>query len=170
MKPIQVIIIIIFIVSGVLAFLLYQKKANRVNEQLSKKEMGWNPVAIKKMFILKKGTDTLWLIKKDGVWNTNRHFDGMGTAQQLLIYLSTMQIQPSQEVLQNSSTFFEESIQLQSFDKMGAPINHLLIGQNAGEGKCYAIINGNGQLDLLYSNTNKLSIRDLSLSVLALSK
>lgn len=170
MKPIQLIIIIIFVVSGVLAFLLYQKKANRVDEQLSKKEMGWNPVAIKKMFILKKGMDTLWLVKKDGVWNTNRHFDGMGTAQQLLIYLSTMQIQPSPKALQTASPFFEESIQLQSFDKMGAPINHLLIGENAEEGKSYAIINGSGQLNLLFSNTNKLSIRDLSLSVLSLSK
>ncbi len=160
MKLIQYLILAIFIVSGVLGFLLYQQKAGRIREQLAKKELGWEPVAIKKMCIV-KGSDTLWLVKQDGLWKSNRHFDAMGIAQQLLIYLSTMQIQPVKPSEIDSAALFREPIFLQSFDKAGTQTNRIVVGAELASGKSYAQLNGNPTPLVLSSSNNKLSLRTL---------
>ena len=167
LKPIQVIIIIIFIVSGVLAFLLFKQKSARVEEQLGKKEFGWNPVAIKKMFVYAEGKDTLWLVKKDGVWKSNRHFDGMGIAPQLLIYLSNMQISQSMAEL-NPDSLFPQPIFVASFDKNGQLINNLKIGNRVNESQVYADVNTNKKTMLLYNHQNKKSLRDLLIEFISM--
>lgn len=168
MKPIQYIIIAIFIVSGILAFLLFRQKAGRVEEQLGKKEYGWNPVAVKKMYIFKRGQDTLWLLKQDGIWKSNRHFDGMGTAQQLLIYMSTMNIDNSRLDAKRSVTYFSESIELCTFDKNAAKINQLNIAPSTTEGISFALLNGQNQVVELSNPSNRMSLYSLLESFLAM--
>jgi hypothetical protein len=160
LKPIQIIIIIIFLVSGILAFLLFRQKAGRMDEQLAKKEFGWNPVAIKKMFVYQPGLDTLWLTKQDGIWKNNRHFDGMGVSAQLLVYLSTMQIKIAQNQASTDS-LFTSPIYLSSFDKNGLLINQLQLGKESNKASVYAKINIDNQLVILNNPKNQLSLRTL---------
>lgn len=168
MKPIQYIIIAIFVVSGILAFLLFRQKSGRVKEQLSKKEYGWNPVAVKKMFIFKPGTDTLWLAKQNGVWQSNRHFDGMGTAQQLLIYMSTMQLENKNLSAEDSSKQFAKALEFCTFDKNQEVINHLWIGSDTRSSKSLALLNEQKKVVELSSPTNEMSLRTLLESFLAM--
>jgi hypothetical protein len=161
MKLIQYLILFLFIFSGVLGYLLYQQKSGRIKEQLEKKDLGWNPVSIKKMYAVQKGHDTLWLAKQDGVWKTNRHFDGMGIAPQLLIYLSTMKMHPSHREGGDSLLHFHDPIILCSFDKNGRQSNYILIGDDLGNGQSYAHLNHQTQTLMLSSSNNHLSIRKL---------
>lgn len=164
LKPIQYIIIGIFVVSGLLSILLFQQKANRIDTQLAKKkEVGWNPVAIKKFKITSPTGDTTVLIKDDGVWKTNKQFDGMGLASQLLIYLSTMEIEP----LTKGHYPKIDSIQcahLQTFDKNGSKINEILIAQEIGARQTLAVLNNSAQPVVVYNKQNKKSLRSLLVS------
>ncbi len=165
MKPIKIIIISIFVLSGGLISLLFQQKSNRINDQLSKKSLGWNPVAIKKMVIKREGHDSILLTKGDGIWKTNRKFDGMGVASQLLLYLSTIQIENSPKNTLKEE-IFTNPISLTTFDKNSAPINRLLIGKDVAAGLCAARLNNEQSIKLLHSNLNNKSLRILLDSLL----
>jgi hypothetical protein len=132
---------------------LYQQKSDRISSQTGKKEMGWNAVAVKKMWVIAQG-DTLIFSKKDGIWKRNTQFDGMGEAIQILNYLSTMQLENVQ------FPNFNSEIELHTFDKAGNLVNKIEIGQGSKAGNCYARIN-NGQVVGLSNLQNKTSLRNL---------
>jgi hypothetical protein len=115
--------------------------------------MGWNAVAVKKMWVIAQG-DTLIFSKKDGIWKRNTQFDGMGEAIQILNYLSTMQLENVQ------FPNFNSEIELHTFDKAGNLVNKIEIGQGSKAGNCYARIN-NGQVVGLSNLQNKTSLRNL---------
>lgn len=165
MKPIKIIIIGIFVLSAVLIGLLFQQKSNRIKDQLSKKLLGWNPVAIKKIVIKREGHDSILLTKGDGIWKTNRKFDGMGVASQVLLYLSTIQIEnsPNKKV---DDVIFLNPISMTTFDKNANRINKLLIGKDVAPGVCAAKLNDENSIKLLHSNLNNKSLRILLDSLL----
>ena len=144
-------------ISGILAFLLFQQKSKRIETQLKKKELGWNPVAIKRMVLIKSSNDSLTLSKKDGVWKSDQKFDADGVAPQLLVYLSTMQITPKDTVLASNYQW----IVLKSFDKNDATINTIEIGGNIAAGRCLAKLNGVPKMVILSNKLNKESLYDL---------
>ena len=159
MKPIKLVIIGIFVLSGVLIALLLRQKIGRIDEQLSKKEMGWNPVAIKKMVIIKPGQDSIILTKADGIWKSNKKFDASGAASQILLYLSTLQIENS--VGNQKSELMVDAISLQSIDKNQNNINTLLVGKNVSEGVCVARLNDEATIKLLSNSLNSKSLRTI---------
>ncbi|HAR20246.1 MAG TPA: hypothetical protein DCR46_06250 [Cytophagales bacterium] len=142
-----------FLLSGILSYLLYQQKSKRIASQTNKKEMGWNAIAVKKMWVI-NNKDTTVFLKKDGIWKRNAQFDGMGEAIQILNYLSTMQ-------LENVNALnFNSEYELHTFDKAGKLVNKIEIGQESKVGICYARIN-NGQIVSLSNLQNKSSLRKM---------
>ena len=164
MKPIKIIIISIFILSGILIALLFQQKTKRIDSQLSKISLGWNPVAIKKITLEIPGREAILLTKADGVWKTNQKFDGMATASQIILYLSTVQIENIQSTA--DTNLFSEPISLQTFDKNSSDINHLLIGKEVAPGVCAAKLNNEKEIKLLHNNLNNKSLRKLLESII----
>ena len=164
MKPIKIIIISIFILSAILIALLFQQKTKRIDSQLSKISLGWNPVAIKKIVIERTGKEIILLTKADGVWKTNQKFDGMATASQIILYLSTVQI----ENIENKAdtNLFSDPISLKTFDKNSAGINDLLIGNEVTPGVCAIKLNNEKGIKVLYNNLNNKSLRQLLESIL----
>ena len=150
--------------SGVLIALLFQQKVNRIDDQISKKLLGWNPVAIKKMVVLRDGFDSVTFTKGDGVWKKNKKFDGMGIASQILLYLSTIQIENNTQKL--DSFVLSSPIYLATFDKNSQLINSLTIGKDVYPGVCSAILNNESNVKLLYSNLNSKSLRALLDSII----
>lgn len=158
MKPIKLIIIGLFVLTGILSALLYQQKTNRINTQIEKRNLGWNPVSIKKMIVSQIGKDTIVLSKKDGVWKTNKRFDGMGMSTQIINYFSTMQI----KVAPTSSTMnLKDGITLQNFDKQGNPINTIAIFPESKANECLAIIDNKPPIVIITNTHNSISLRKL---------
>ena len=158
MKPIKLIIIGLFVFTGILSALLYQQKSDRISTQIEKRNLGWNPVSIKKIIVSQVEKDTVVLSKKDGIWKTNKQFDGMGVAPQIINYLSTMQIKPA---LNNTDTSITNAIILQTFDKNGTPINTITIGNETKTGECIAIIDSKPPFVLITNTHNSISLRKL---------
>ena len=158
MKPIKLIIIGLFVLTGILSALLYQQKSNRIETQIEKKSLGWNPVSIKKMVVLRTGKDTVVLSKKDGIWKTNKQFDGMGVAPQIISYLSTMQIKPASNDFHSTS---QDAITLHTFDKYGTSINTITIGNETKEGECVAVIDSKPPFVVITNTHNRISLRKL---------
>ncbi len=158
MKPIKLIIIGLFVFTGILSALLYQQKSNRIDTQIEKRNLGWNPVSIKKIVVSKAGQDTVILSKKDGIWKTNKQFDGMGVAPQIINYLSTMQIKPDKS---SGLLSMANAITLQTFDKNGTPINTIAIGTETKEGECVAVIDSKLPFVRISNTHNHISIRKL---------
>ena len=164
MKLIKIIIIAIFVFSLFLSLLLFRSKNKRIEAQLSKKELGWNPTAIKKMVLFQANQDTVTLTKNSGVWKSNKKFDGMGIAPQLLVYLSTLQIENTEKTFNNSD--FTDPILLQTYDKNGKEINTVLIGKDIFPGSCVARLNNDSSVKILHSNLNSKSLRSLLDSII----
>lgn len=158
MKPIKLIIIGLFVLTGILSALLYQQKSNRINTQIEKRNLGWNPVSIKKMIISQSGKDTIELSKKDGVWKTNKRFDGMGMATQIINYFSTMQITAAPLA---TPTNLKEAIMLQTFDKQGNPINTIAIFPESKANECLAMIDNKPLVVIITNTHNSISLRKL---------
>jgi len=158
MKPIKLIIIGLFVLTGILSALLYQQKSNRINTQIEKRNLGWNPISIKRMIVTQFGKDTIELSKKDGVWKTNKRFDGMGMSTQIINYFSTMQITASPSL---SPTNLKEAIMLQTFDKQGSPINTITIFPESKKGECLALIDNKPPFVIIANTHNSLSFRKL---------
>jgi hypothetical protein len=155
MKPIKLIIIGLFVLTGILSALLYQQKTNRINTQIEKRELGWNPVSIKKMIITQVGKDTIELSKKDGVWKTNKRFDGKGMASQIINYFSTMQIKIASIPSINN---LKENVTLQTFDKKGESINTITIFPESKTGESMAMIDNKPPIVMITNTHNKISI------------
>lgn len=158
MKRIQYLIIGLFVFIGILSALLYQQKSNRIDTQVEKRNLGWNPVSIKKIIISQADKDTVVLSKKDGIWKTDRQFDGMGIATQIIHYLSTMQLKATTE---NMDVAMKNAITLQTFDKYGTPINSIAVGGQTKEGECVAIIDTKPTFIVISNTHNNISLRKL---------
>jgi len=158
MKPIKLIIIGLFVLTGILSTLLYQQKSNRINTQIEKRNLGWNPISIKKMIISQLGKDTIELSKKDGVWKTNKRFDGTGMSTQIINYFSTMQITVAPI---SSISKMHHPITLQTFDKQGNSINTIAIFPESKKGECMAIIDNKPPIVVITNTHNSISLRKL---------
>jgi len=158
MKPIQYIIIGLFVLTGILSALLYQQKSNRIDTQIEKRSLGWNPVSIKKIIINRSGHDTVILSKMDGIWKTDKQFDGMGVAPQIINYFSTMQIKA---ISMDSTNPLKDEIRLQTFDKQGNAINTIALYPENKMGECIAKIDDKMPLVLITNTHNNISIRKL---------
>lgn len=120
--------------------------------------MGWNPVSIKKIIITREGHDTVVLSKMDGIWKTDKQFDGMGVAPQIINYFSTMQIKATSL---DSSTALTDVIRLETFDKHGQAINTIALFPENKMGECTAKIDDKMPPVLISNTHNNISIRKL---------
>ena len=155
MKPIKLIIIGLFVLTGILSALLYQQKTNRINTQIEKRSLGWNPISIKRIIVTQLNKDTIELSKKDGVWKTNKRFDGMGVSTQIINYFSTMQIKVASNSIQTQP---KDPITLQTFDKQGNAINTISIFPESKTGECLAIIDNKPPIVVITNTHNNISI------------
>lgn len=158
MKPIKIFIIGLFVLTGILSALLYQQKTTRIKTQIEKRNLGWNPVSIKRIIVTQFGKDTIELSKKDGVWKTNKRFDGMGMSTQIINYFSTMQITASAVAYPPN---LKDAITLQTFDKQGSPINTITILPESNKGECLAMIDNKPPVVIITNTHNNISFRKL---------
>jgi len=134
------------------------QKKSRINTQIEKRHLGWNPISIKKIIIVRNSKDTVLFSKKDGIWKKNNHFDAMGHSNQVINYLSTMSL-VSTKIKHSKEDIHLFSIQ--TFDKNEMPINVLTIEKELGKGVCSAIVNNNEYHVNISNNQNKYSIISL---------